>query len=137
MSTQNLTPAIADNNRRGLTTTEAHALLKQFGRNAVVEEKAHPLKEFLKRFWAPIPWLLEATIIIQLFLGENVEAAVARRAPMAGQASRRRSGTARLAPRAGRAASRPIQRAIEQWFRAGWGCPTAFPKARPRPRPPQ
>lgn len=67
---------IANNNRRGLTTAEAHRLLKQFGPNAVVEEKAHPLKKFLKRFWAPIPWLLEATIIIQLFLGENVEAAV-------------------------------------------------------------
>ena len=59
---------IANNNRRGLTTAEAHRLLKQFGPNAVVEEKAHPLKKFLKRFWAPIPWLLEATIIIQLFL---------------------------------------------------------------------
>ena len=34
------------------------------------------MRQFLDRFWAPIPWLLEATIIIQLFLGENVEAAV-------------------------------------------------------------
>ncbi len=76
MSAQNLTPTKANDNRRGLTTAEAQARLKQFGPNAVVEEKARPLKEFLKRFWAPIPWLLEATIIIQLFLGENVEAAV-------------------------------------------------------------
>ena len=66
----------ANGNHRGLTTAEAQVRLKQFGPNAVVEEKAHPLKQFLKRFWAPIPWLLEATIIIQLFLGEEVEAAV-------------------------------------------------------------
>ena len=71
-----MTPALTANNRRGLTTAEAQARLKQFGPNAVVEDKAHPLRQLLKRFWAPIPWLLEATIIIQLFLGENAEAAV-------------------------------------------------------------
>ena len=30
------------------------------------------MRQFLERFWAPIPWLLEVTIIIQLFLGERV-----------------------------------------------------------------
>jgi H+-transporting ATPase len=67
---------VANHNYRGLSTAEAQARLKQIGPNAVVEEKAHPLKAFIKRFWAPIPWLLEATIIIQLSLGEEVEAAV-------------------------------------------------------------
>ena len=78
MSDQPMTPSVAaDNtNHRGLTAAEAQMRLKQFGPNAVVEEKAHPLRQFLRRFWAPIPWLLEATIIIQLFLGERVEAAV-------------------------------------------------------------
>ncbi len=75
-SNQATTPASAANPGRGLTSAEAQARLKQFGPNAVVEEKAHPFKELIKRFWAPIPWLLEATVIIQLFLGENVEAAV-------------------------------------------------------------
>jgi H+-transporting ATPase len=69
-------PRVTNHNHRGLTTTEALTRLKQSGPNAVVEEKAHPLSAFLKRFWAPIPWLLEATIIIQLFLGEKVEAVV-------------------------------------------------------------
>jgi len=72
----NLASAIASRNCRGLSTAEAHRLLQQFGPNAVVEEKPHPCKQFIRRFWAPIPWLLEASIIIQLFLGENVEAAV-------------------------------------------------------------
>jgi len=71
-----MTPSLATNSERGLTTAEAQARLKQFGPNAVVEEKVHPLRQFLKRFWSPIPWLLEATIIIQLFLGEHIEAAV-------------------------------------------------------------
>ncbi len=68
--------AAAHPDHRGLTAAEAGARLKQFGPNAVMEEKTHPLRQFLQRFWAPIPWLLEATIIIQLFLRERVEAAV-------------------------------------------------------------
>lgn len=67
---------IVDRPQRGLSTAEARARLKTFGPNAVEEQKAHPLREFLKRFWAPIPWLLEASIILQLFLGERLEAAI-------------------------------------------------------------
>ena len=61
---------------RGLTGAEAETRLKQFGPNAVVEELPHPLKQFVLRFWAPIPWLLEAAIVTQLFIGENLEAGV-------------------------------------------------------------
>jgi H+-transporting ATPase len=69
-------PETTNHNNLCLSNAEAQARVKRFGPNAVVEEKAHPVKAFVKRFWAPIPWLLEATIIIQLFLGEKVEAAV-------------------------------------------------------------
>jgi H+-transporting ATPase len=60
----------------GLTSREAQARLSRNGPNAVVEERPHPLRDFLRHLWAPIPWLLEATIVIQLFLHEGVEAAV-------------------------------------------------------------
>ncbi len=60
----------------GLTAAEARARLARFGPNAVREEEPHPLRQFLLRFWAPIPWLLEATVVIQIFLGERVEAGV-------------------------------------------------------------
>jgi H+-transporting ATPase len=77
MSDQPVTPPVANNtNHRGLTAVEAQTRLAQFGPNAVAEEKTHPLRQLLRQFWAPVPWLLEATIIIQLFLGERVEAAV-------------------------------------------------------------
>ena len=76
MGDQTMTLTIAANNHSGLTTAEAQTRLMQFGPNAVVEDKAHPVKQIIKRFWAPIPWLLEATIIIQLFLGEDVEASL-------------------------------------------------------------
>ncbi len=60
----------------GLTSTEAEARLRQMGPNAVREVVPHPLRQFLRSFWAPIPWLLEASIILQFFLGEIVEACV-------------------------------------------------------------
>ncbi|HEV2328989.1 MAG TPA: plasma-membrane proton-efflux P-type ATPase [Verrucomicrobiae bacterium] len=60
----------------GLTAADARAGLARFGPNTVREEPPHPLRQFLRRFWAPIPWLLEAAIIVQMFLGERVEAEV-------------------------------------------------------------
>ena len=39
-------------------------------------EKVHPIKQLLRRLWAPVPWTLEATIIVQIFVGEILEAYV-------------------------------------------------------------
>ncbi len=60
----------------GLTTAQAGALLAQFGPNAVDEKTAPAWRTFLARFWAPIPWLLEAAIVLQVGLGARLEAAV-------------------------------------------------------------
>ncbi len=76
MGDQTVTSTTGAKISSGLTTEEAQARLAQFGPNAVVEEKRHPFKQLIRHLWAPIPWLLEATIIIQLFLGEHVEAAL-------------------------------------------------------------
>ena len=35
----------------------------------------HPLHRALRKFWAPVPWMLEAAIILELVLGKYVEAA--------------------------------------------------------------
>jgi H+-transporting ATPase len=60
----------------GLSSLEAARRLKQYGSNAVTEEKRHPLLNFLKKFWAPVPWMLEITVILELYLGKDVEAIV-------------------------------------------------------------
>jgi H+-transporting ATPase len=61
----------------GLKAQEVEARLKEFGPNSVAqEEKIHPMRQFVGRFWAPIPWLLEATMLVQVFLGERLEASV-------------------------------------------------------------
>jgi H+-transporting ATPase len=36
----------------------------------------HPLRSALLKFWAPVPWMLEAAIVLQLVLGKVVEAAI-------------------------------------------------------------
>jgi len=40
------------------------------------QEETRPLQRLLEKFWAPVPWMLEAAIVLQLTLGEFVEAAV-------------------------------------------------------------
>jgi H+-transporting ATPase len=58
----------------GLSSTEAARRRAQFGPNAVVEERVHPLKQVARHFWAPVPWMLEATIALQIVIGERLEA---------------------------------------------------------------
>jgi H+-transporting ATPase len=60
----------------GLSAGEAAARLAQYGPNEVREEKPHPLLALLKKFWSPVPWMLEITVILQLVLGKKDEAAV-------------------------------------------------------------
>lgn len=60
----------------GLTSVEAARRLREFGPNAVTDEPPPAWLVFLAKFWAPIPWLLEAAIALQIGLGEYIEAAV-------------------------------------------------------------
>jgi H+-transporting ATPase len=60
----------------GLTSDEAQKRLRQYGPNASPEEDVSPWRRLLAKFWAPVPWMLEAAIVLQLTLGERIEAAV-------------------------------------------------------------
>jgi H+-transporting ATPase len=60
----------------GLTAVEARQRLATGGPNAVVDVAQHPLRRAVSKLWAPVPWMLEAAIILQLGLGDYVEAAV-------------------------------------------------------------
>src|ERR1035438_5180073 len=61
---------------KGLTSGEARARLEKDGPNAMPDTSAHPLRNALAKFWAPVPWLLEASIVLELVLHEYYEAAV-------------------------------------------------------------
>jgi len=60
----------------GLTSDEARRRLEQFGPNAVPDTALHPLRRALTKLWAPVPWMLEAAIVLELVMGKYVEAAI-------------------------------------------------------------
>lgn len=52
----------------GLTTAEAKSRLEKFGLNAIAEEKQHPFFDFIKKLWAPVPWMLEISLVLDIVL---------------------------------------------------------------------
>jgi H+-transporting ATPase len=60
----------------GLNDADLQAKRMQYGYNEIPEKKVGPVRGTLKRMWGPIPWLLEAAMLFELFLGKGVQAAV-------------------------------------------------------------
>ncbi|MDA8095032.1 MAG: plasma-membrane proton-efflux P-type ATPase [Betaproteobacteria bacterium] len=60
----------------GLTSEEAARRLQRQGPNALPEEKPNPWLRLASRFWAPVPWMLEITIVIELLLHKRAEALI-------------------------------------------------------------
>jgi len=65
-----------DGLQNGLTSDEARRRLEKFGPNAMPDASLHPLRMALEKFWAPVPWMLEAAIILEAALGKYVEAGI-------------------------------------------------------------
>jgi H+-transporting ATPase len=61
---------------KGLSSDEARTRLEKDGPNAMPDTSAHPLRNALAKFWAPVPWLLEASVVLELALHKYYEAAV-------------------------------------------------------------
>ncbi|MDE2260180.1 MAG: HAD-IC family P-type ATPase [Betaproteobacteria bacterium] len=72
-----LKPAVnGEASSSGLTSDEARRRLETYGPNAMPETTLHPLRRALGKLWAPVPWLLEAAIVLQVALGDDVEAVI-------------------------------------------------------------
>jgi H+-transporting ATPase len=48
----------------GLSQAEAQKRLIQYGPNEIGERKANPFLKFFSYFWGPIPWMIEAAVIL-------------------------------------------------------------------------
>jgi|SRR5680860_1195539 len=48
----------------GLSQAEAQKRLTQYGPNEIEEKSINPLLKFLTYFWGPIPWMIEAAVIL-------------------------------------------------------------------------
>ena len=60
----------------GVTSDEAHRRVEKFGANAMPDTALHPFRMALEKFWAPVPWMLEAAIVLEVALGKYVEAPI-------------------------------------------------------------
>jgi H+-transporting ATPase len=60
----------------GLTESVALTRLEQDGPNSLADTSVHPLVNALGKFWAPVPWLLEASVGLELVLHKYFEATI-------------------------------------------------------------
>jgi H+-transporting ATPase len=68
MTAENLEP-IEDLQTRGLTRRKPVHGWGKYGPNTVREAKSHLFLAIAEKFWAPVPWMLEATIVLEVILG--------------------------------------------------------------------
>ncbi|WP_246733499.1 HAD-IC family P-type ATPase [Methylobacterium sp. BTF04] len=59
-----------------MTNEEARNRLDKVGPNAMPDATTHPLRGALEKFWAPVPWMLEAAIVLEVLLGKYLEAGI-------------------------------------------------------------
>ncbi|WP_345985208.1 plasma-membrane proton-efflux P-type ATPase [Sulfurimonas sp. HSL-1656] len=55
-----------DSLQRGLSSEEAEARLSQFGPNSIEEKQVSWAARLFKRFWGPIPWMIETAAVLSL-----------------------------------------------------------------------
>ena len=53
-----------NSSKQGLSQAEAIKRLDQYGPNEIEEKKINPFLKFLTYFWGPIPWMIEAAVIL-------------------------------------------------------------------------
>ncbi|WP_460188682.1 plasma-membrane proton-efflux P-type ATPase [Thiomicrorhabdus hydrogeniphila] len=56
------------NLKDGLSSTEAQQRLARYGANQITEKEDPLWHRFIKRFWGPIPWMIETAAILSAFL---------------------------------------------------------------------
>ncbi len=52
----------------GLSSTTAQQRLTQYGSNEITEKRVSPLRKFLGYFWGPIPFMIEAALIMSAII---------------------------------------------------------------------
>jgi H+-transporting ATPase len=66
----------ANETKIGLSDDDVQQRRAKWGMNAVPDTSGNPIKNALGKFWAPVPCMLEAAIILQLALGDYTESAI-------------------------------------------------------------
>ncbi len=58
---------------QGLSEAEARVLLGRVGYNEIREEKPKFFRTLFERLWGPIPWILEAALVLEVLFGKITE----------------------------------------------------------------
>lgn len=61
---------------KGLSAGEARTRIGKYGYNEIPEEKPRPFLALAGKFWGPTAWILEAVIILSLFLKNYADTAI-------------------------------------------------------------
>ena len=61
---------------KGLSSKDAADRINEFGYNEIQEAKRNPVLELLRRYWGPMPWLLEISILLTVILGHYTESII-------------------------------------------------------------
>ncbi len=54
--------------KTGLSSEEVNKRIQQYGPNDIPEKKINPFVKFLRYFWGPIPWMIEAAVIMSAMI---------------------------------------------------------------------
>ncbi len=68
--------ALNVNPETGLTHAEVDTRRKEHGYNEVAEQKSHPVRKFLGKFWGVSAWMLELIMVLSAILGKYSDLAV-------------------------------------------------------------
>src|SRR5208282_5476638 len=60
----------------GLTDSEAKMRIQTFGFNEIPEKRRSAVVEFLSRYWGPMPWLLEVTVVLSYLLNRLLDSII-------------------------------------------------------------
>lgn len=60
----------------GLSSEAARQALASAGANEIPDPHESLARRALRRLWAPVPWMLEAAVVLELLLGKRLEAAI-------------------------------------------------------------
>ncbi len=60
----------------GLTSAQAQTILAEIGPNAITQQVESLWLRLGRRFWAPVPWMLELTLVLEAALGKWLEAII-------------------------------------------------------------
>ena len=70
------TMKFVETTKEGLSAKEADIRINKYGYNEIKETSKNQFIEFFKRYWGPMPWLLEFSIILTIILKHYTESGI-------------------------------------------------------------